>query len=824
MYRLQADDANVIVVADDLILQPGYAAGGVTANPLSVVGLAQQVESIAERHSNGGDIDAKVAAAIAPNGAVSATFPPGEDKIDTFRYLTNLGAITDTSTYKALNPVGDDKYTCDGQRPVTDSTCGKRTEWLYIDAVSGWTEPGLKDDGGDGALDKFAIISWTAPDDGVFSLVDGHIQNRRGIENEHKWGVHLKVWTSKSSSDPVSVVFDRLFDKDDAVAGQDIEFAGTVGFLPAGSTLYVGLGPGTSDWDDWQTLRFTVQKGGQGVQSRSLAHSAAAIAAKITDKVSASAATLDAKINAALTPGTAVSFPPGRKDEANFGYFVNLGVVTDTGTHRQMIALKNENGVYTCDGKRPVEDKICGPRSQWAYIDVSNGNIEPGLKDDSALSDPLRDRYVIISYDITEDSIYSLVDGILSNRRGQQSGKEDSWETHLLVWTIPSTLTGCYKSGMSVRPLDFGDNVRTFTESAAECQQRCAKTKGCAYFSWWPDGGCHVSDSSSKMVADPWGAVSGPVACPEPPRTTILDQYMNAADAIEGQDVGFSGTMGYVTKGSTLYVALGPGKGNWDDWSGLAFKVAKGVPGVRTQSLPMPSDAIAKKITTTVMNLLASPGFEKSAVVSFPPGASKADSFKYFTNGQSDVSDSTNWIRMKPCGTGEHCSSPATTVTCDGNRPTTSSICSKNALWAYIDFVNGMFEPGIKSGFDGYVIIQWDVKATAVYSISGSITVRDSSAVATDPNAATSYDLHHWIYVLLEDGTKVTASDRHLSSSDLVLGSSGKNRIEFSGPLGLIPAGAKLIISEGPSDTNWHDWFTLSFTVTTGIAGAVSTV
>ena len=57
--------------------------------------------------------------------------------------------------------------------------------------------------------------------------------------------------------------------------------------------------------------------------------------------------------------------------------------------------------------------------------------------------------------------------------------------------------------------------------SALDCQRRCAGVKGCAHFSFWPDGGCLLTDATSKPRAVPFefsGTIAGPPSCHEAPK------------------------------------------------------------------------------------------------------------------------------------------------------------------------------------------------------------------------------------------------------------------------------------------------------------------
>jgi hypothetical protein len=46
-------------------------------------------------------------------------------------------------------------------------------------------------------------------------------------------------------------------------------------------------------------------------------------------------------------------------------------------------------------------------------------------------------------------------------------------------------------------------------KSALECQARCAAIQGCAHFTYWPDGGCHLQDPRRACRSQKlWNCVS----------------------------------------------------------------------------------------------------------------------------------------------------------------------------------------------------------------------------------------------------------------------------------------------------------------------------
>ena len=53
---------------------------------------------------------------------------------------------------------------------------------------------------------------------------------------------------------------------------------------------------------------------------------------------------------------------------------------------------------------------------------------------------------------------------------------------------------------------------RTQEASVHACQTRCANTEGCSFFSFWPDGGCHLQGPNA-VKAEQFDAISGPKRC-----------------------------------------------------------------------------------------------------------------------------------------------------------------------------------------------------------------------------------------------------------------------------------------------------------------------
>jgi len=70
----------------------------------------------------------------------------------------------------------------------------------------------------------------------------------------------------------------------------------------------------------------------------------------------------------------------------------------------------------------------------------------------------------------------------------------------------------CFESNRKYHPTNMLGQGRTVVNSPAECQRRCDSVNGCAHFSFWRDGGCHLQDSAVyAQVAG--GVTAGPPNC-----------------------------------------------------------------------------------------------------------------------------------------------------------------------------------------------------------------------------------------------------------------------------------------------------------------------
>jgi len=78
----------------------------------------------------------------------------------------------------------------------------------------------------------------------------------------------------------------------------------------------------------------------------------------------------------------------------------------------------------------------------------------------------------------------------------------------------PARVAPCYLQDSFYEPLNMPGQGRTIAQTPEQCQRRCARTPGCARFSWWADGGCHLHEfRSSRRSSAPGEAIAGPSSC-----------------------------------------------------------------------------------------------------------------------------------------------------------------------------------------------------------------------------------------------------------------------------------------------------------------------
>lgn len=75
-------------------------------------------------------------------------------------------------------------------------------------------------------------------------------------------------------------------------------------------------------------------------------------------------------------------------------------------------------------------------------------------------------------------------------------------------------IKGCFEDNFIYQPLDMPGTVRTEEGGPSACYERCASTRGCAHFTYFNDGGCHLQDKSATKSGRS-SATSGPNKCPD---------------------------------------------------------------------------------------------------------------------------------------------------------------------------------------------------------------------------------------------------------------------------------------------------------------------
>ena len=89
-------------------------------------------------------------------------------------------------------------------------------------------------------------------------------------------------------------------------------------------------------------------------------------------------------------------------------------------------------------------------------------------------------------------------------------------------------------------PIKMAGTERTSEMTQEACQQRCFSVDGCAHFTFWPDGGCLLTDESSVASPAPEKyaeTVSGPPYCGEKPAAADTDVDIDIEDGEEKASV-----------------------------------------------------------------------------------------------------------------------------------------------------------------------------------------------------------------------------------------------------------------------------------------------
>jgi len=99
------------------------------------------------------------------------------------------------------------------------------------------------------------------------------------------------------------------------------------------------------------------------------------------------------------------------------------------------------------------------------------------------------------------------------------SGEPDNTvRRYLATFSASSSTQVCYEQDSKYIPIDdiIGQG-RTVESDVVGCQARCERVSGCSYFSFWANGGCHLSSSAATKAPGSLpgssGVTAGPKAC-----------------------------------------------------------------------------------------------------------------------------------------------------------------------------------------------------------------------------------------------------------------------------------------------------------------------
>lgn len=100
----------------------------------------------------------------------------------------------------------------------------------------------------------------------------------------------------------------------------------------------------------------------------------------------------------------------------------------------------------------------------------------------------------------------------------------------------------CGQVNFKRTPIDgVSGQGRSVESSWQECQERCASVAGCSYFSYWPNGGCHLQSASATLVAHT-GITTGPAACAVEVPTSVVVLDGGSGKFAEGTCLSTSAT------------------------------------------------------------------------------------------------------------------------------------------------------------------------------------------------------------------------------------------------------------------------------------------
>ncbi|MHA3775701.1 hypothetical protein ACXR0O_29655 [Verrucomicrobiota bacterium sgz303538] len=162
-------------------------------------------------------------------------------------YLWNaLGPITSPANYRTLawSPVLS-RYSVNGFSASPDNTS---TLFPYGNLTSTGGHPG-RGTTQSAVYDRFAIAAYTAKLAGYYGINNSFVTGNSTMGN----GGQVIIYTETNNGATFTQKFSSLY-----AAGQTLPFVLNVGYLQAGDTIYVAVGPNTTDGNDSFSLDFSV--------------------------------------------------------------------------------------------------------------------------------------------------------------------------------------------------------------------------------------------------------------------------------------------------------------------------------------------------------------------------------------------------------------------------------------------------------------------------------------------------------------------------------------------------------------------------------------
>ncbi|HYF35387.1 MAG TPA: hypothetical protein VD994_08875, partial [Prosthecobacter sp.] len=226
---------------------PPYAVFGTTGNPLQGAVLTAGTHTVKATPA-GGTLASRTFTVLGNSARVVADYRDDfktHSPLPGWSYQWNAtSAITDPAgyVYLAWSPAAS-RYMSNGLAfPDTGSYCS------YGSFTSTGGHPG-KGSAQGATVDRFAIAAYTVKAAGYYGISSSFVTQSSALGN----GGQLVVYTDTNGGS----LFTNKFSGTYPPAGT-LNFDGNVGLLQAGDTIYVGIGPNTTDGNDGFTLDFSI--------------------------------------------------------------------------------------------------------------------------------------------------------------------------------------------------------------------------------------------------------------------------------------------------------------------------------------------------------------------------------------------------------------------------------------------------------------------------------------------------------------------------------------------------------------------------------------